>query len=222
MSTLQALATIALQSGVHTCLLQALLQQMLPAVQAPLQGTSAHRPVLASQVLKYGQKPPVCTPGLRCTVESRSWRRSGRRRRAQCTCRLAPGRTCRRRRPGRLARCTGRWRKSVGRRGSCRKGSPTRTHCQTRQGSRGGRSRWCRTTFVRAWPTPPSAKRRWFASRRETRHRAFWEAPGADSTQAISIRLPVSLLDRIQAEAHRRDVPYPSLIKVWLTERVQR
>jgi len=76
----------------------------------------------------------------------------------------------------------------------------------------------------------------------EAAERAFWEGPDADSTrhvdwsqavpttfaelrpstQAISIRLPVSLLERIKAEAHRRDVPYQSLIKVWLAEKVDR
>lgn len=40
------------------------------------------------------------------------------------------------------------------------------------------------------------------------------------STTAISIRLPVSLLERIKVEANRRDVPYQSLIKTWLTEKV--
>jgi predicted DNA binding CopG/RHH family protein len=42
------------------------------------------------------------------------------------------------------------------------------------------------------------------------------------STQSISIRLPVSLLEQIKIEANRRDVPYQSLIKVWLAEKVQR
>lgn len=40
------------------------------------------------------------------------------------------------------------------------------------------------------------------------------------STQAISIRLPVSLLEQIKIEANKRDVPYQSLIKVWLAEKV--
>ena len=40
------------------------------------------------------------------------------------------------------------------------------------------------------------------------------------STQAISLRLPVSLLERIRIEAHKRDVPYQSLIKTWLSEKV--
>jgi predicted DNA binding CopG/RHH family protein len=41
------------------------------------------------------------------------------------------------------------------------------------------------------------------------------------STQAISLRLPVSLLEQIKVEANRRDVPYQSLIKVWLAERAE-
>jgi predicted DNA binding CopG/RHH family protein len=39
------------------------------------------------------------------------------------------------------------------------------------------------------------------------------------STQAISIRLPISLLERIKVEANKRDVPYQSLIKIWLSEK---
>ena len=41
------------------------------------------------------------------------------------------------------------------------------------------------------------------------------------STQSISIRLPVSLLEQIKIEANKRDVPYQSLIKVWLAEKVR-
>jgi predicted DNA binding CopG/RHH family protein len=40
------------------------------------------------------------------------------------------------------------------------------------------------------------------------------------STKAISLRLPVDLLERIKTAANRRDVPYQSLIKVWLAEKV--
>ena len=40
------------------------------------------------------------------------------------------------------------------------------------------------------------------------------------STKAISLRLPVSLLERIKIAANQRDVPYQSLIKVWLAEKV--
>ena len=41
------------------------------------------------------------------------------------------------------------------------------------------------------------------------------------STQAISLRLPLSLLEQIKIEANRRDVPYQSLIKVWLAEKAE-
>jgi predicted DNA binding CopG/RHH family protein len=40
------------------------------------------------------------------------------------------------------------------------------------------------------------------------------------STQSISLRLPQGLLDRIKIAANKRDVPYQSLIKVWLAEKV--
>ena len=40
------------------------------------------------------------------------------------------------------------------------------------------------------------------------------------STTAISLRLPVSLLEGIKIAANKRDVPYQSLIKMWLSEKV--
>ncbi|MDT8377167.1 MAG: BrnA antitoxin family protein [Mariprofundaceae bacterium] len=42
------------------------------------------------------------------------------------------------------------------------------------------------------------------------------------STRAISIRMPQAMLEKIKVEANRRDVPYQSLIKVWLSERLDR
>ena len=72
----------------------------------------------------------------------------------------------------------------------------------------------------------------------EEEERAYWErADSADhvdwsrakplrlpnlqpSTTAISLRLPVGLLDDIKIAAHKRDVPYQSLIKIWLSEKV--
>ncbi len=72
----------------------------------------------------------------------------------------------------------------------------------------------------------------------EAEEQAFWESHDAadymdlskaervrfpnlkPSTKAISLRLPVSLLERIKVEANKRDVPYQSLIKVWLAEKV--
>jgi predicted DNA binding CopG/RHH family protein len=73
--------------------------------------------------------------------------------------------------------------------------------------------------------------------RSEAEERRFWEShdstPHVDwaqakaarfpnlkpSTKSISLRLPVALLERIKVEANRRDVPYQSLIKVWLNEK---
>jgi predicted DNA binding CopG/RHH family protein len=41
------------------------------------------------------------------------------------------------------------------------------------------------------------------------------------STQTISLRLPQHLLDSIKTAANARDVPYQSLIKVWLQEKLE-
>ena len=40
------------------------------------------------------------------------------------------------------------------------------------------------------------------------------------SNRSISLRLPLDLLERIKIAANKRDVPYQSLIKVWLAEKV--
>ena len=40
------------------------------------------------------------------------------------------------------------------------------------------------------------------------------------TTKTISLRLPQHLLDSIKTAANSRDVPYQSLIKVWLQEKV--
>jgi predicted DNA binding CopG/RHH family protein len=42
------------------------------------------------------------------------------------------------------------------------------------------------------------------------------------TTTAISLRLPAGLLDRIKIAANKRDMPYQSLIKAWLAEKVER
>lgn len=41
------------------------------------------------------------------------------------------------------------------------------------------------------------------------------------TTKTISLRLPQHLLDSIKAAANARDVPYQSLIKIWLQEKAQ-
>lgn len=73
--------------------------------------------------------------------------------------------------------------------------------------------------------------------RNETEEREFWETHVSTdyidwskaervrlpnlkpSTKSISLRLPVSLLERIKVAANKRDVPYQSLIKAWLAEK---
>jgi len=79
-------------------------------------------------------------------------------------------------------------------------------------------------------PVPPFAT--------EAEERQFWEThdstdyvdwtkaqrvrlPNLKPTSAaISLRLPVPLLERIKIAANKRDVPYQSLIKTWLAEKI--
>jgi len=76
--------------------------------------------------------------------------------------------------------------------------------------------------------------------RSEAEERSFWEthdtSPFVDwrkasvavfpnlkpSTETISLRLPAALLAELKALANKRDVPYQSLLKVFLAERVDR
>ena len=75
----------------------------------------------------------------------------------------------------------------------------------------------------------------------EAAERTFWEAKDRNSTEfldwnkaqrtllpnlkpstkTISLRLPQHLLDGLKAAANSRDVPYQSLIKVWLQEKLR-
>ena len=75
-----------------------------------------------------------------------------------------------------------------------------------------------------------------FAS--EAEERAFWEANDTTdyvdwskaqrvrmpnlkpSSTSISLRLPIGLLEEIKIAANKRDVPYQSLIKTWLAEKL--
>ena len=77
------------------------------------------------------------------------------------------------------------------------------------------------------------------ALRSEEEERAFWEKEdSADhvdwseahralfpnlkpSTTSISIRLSSAALMRIKQEANKRDIPYQSLIKLWLNEKLE-
>ena len=76
------------------------------------------------------------------------------------------------------------------------------------------------------------------AFKNDAEERAFWESHDSTdyvdwsraervrlpnlkpTTKAISLRLPLDLLERIKMAANKRDVPYQSLIKVWLSEKV--
>jgi predicted DNA binding CopG/RHH family protein len=42
------------------------------------------------------------------------------------------------------------------------------------------------------------------------------------STMAISIRLPISMLEDLKSLANSQDVPYQSLMKLYLAERIKR
>lgn len=42
------------------------------------------------------------------------------------------------------------------------------------------------------------------------------------STKTISLRLPESILDELKIIAHKNDVPYQSLIKIFLKERIDK
>ena len=73
----------------------------------------------------------------------------------------------------------------------------------------------------------------------ESQERAFWEKHDSGdyvdwskarkavfpnlkpSTRTISLRLPEALLNDLKTQANRQDVPYQSLLKVYLAERVQ-
>ena len=72
----------------------------------------------------------------------------------------------------------------------------------------------------------------------EAQERAYWESHDSTlhldwakaqkvrlpnlkpTTKTISLRLPQHLLDSLKVAANTRDVPYQSLIKVWLQEKL--
>lgn len=76
------------------------------------------------------------------------------------------------------------------------------------------------------------------AFKSEAAERAFWEKTDSTgyvdwpkakrasfpnlkpTTQSISLRLPLHMLERIKVKANARDVPYQSLIKIWLEEKL--
>ena len=72
----------------------------------------------------------------------------------------------------------------------------------------------------------------------EAEERAYWESHDSTdhvdwrkaervrfanlkpTSKSISLRLPLDLLEQIKVAANKRDVPYQSLIKIWLAEKV--
>ncbi len=42
------------------------------------------------------------------------------------------------------------------------------------------------------------------------------------TTESISLRLPIAMLEELKALANQKDVPYQSLMKVYLAERIAR
>ena len=76
------------------------------------------------------------------------------------------------------------------------------------------------------------------AFRNEAEERQFWETHGSSDyldwsdarltrfanlkpSTVSMLRLPLILLERIKIAANKRDMPYQSLIKAWLAEKVE-
>jgi hypothetical protein len=61
-------------------------------------------------------------------------------------------------------------------------------------------------------------------------HRGYWDAvestdevieqPRVRVTKPVNLRLPVDLIDGLRREAELRDLPYQTLIRMWLRERL--
>jgi len=71
----------------------------------------------------------------------------------------------------------------------------------------------------------PADEARWWDE-----HRDYWETvDGTDEriepthvrrTKPINLRLPIDMIDRLKTEGERRSVPYQTLIRMWLKERL--
>ena len=76
--------------------------------------------------------------------------------------------------------------------------------------------------------TSEAAERAYWESHDSTEHLDWSKAKPATlsklkpSTKTISLRLPQHLLESIKVAANSRDVPYQSLIKVWLQEKLHK
>jgi predicted DNA binding CopG/RHH family protein len=71
----------------------------------------------------------------------------------------------------------------------------------------------------------PAAEARWWDE-----HRDYWDTgetpderidpPLVRRTKPVNLRLPVEMINRLKGEAARRELPYQTLIRVWLKERL--
>lgn len=71
----------------------------------------------------------------------------------------------------------------------------------------------------------PQDEARWW-----NQHRGYWdtvetadeviEPPRVRVTKTVNLRLPVELIDGLRRAAERRDLPYQTLIRMWLRERL--
>jgi predicted DNA binding CopG/RHH family protein len=88
-------------------------------------------------------------------------------------------------------------------------------------------------------PEMPTMKKHILTFKSETEERHFWQTHDSSdyvdwstatevimpklrpSTRSISIRLPEAMVDELKVLANKRDVPYQSLLKVFLSERIE-
>jgi hypothetical protein len=71
----------------------------------------------------------------------------------------------------------------------------------------------------------PDEEARWWDE-----HRDYWDAvPGEDErvgplpvrrTKPVNLRLPIDMIDALKQEAARRSLPYQTLMRMWLRERL--
>ena len=72
----------------------------------------------------------------------------------------------------------------------------------------------------------PAEEARWWDE-----HRDYWDTvEGSDErvdpapvrrTKPVTLRLPVDMIDRLKHDAAKRSLPYQTLIRMWLQERLE-
>ena len=71
----------------------------------------------------------------------------------------------------------------------------------------------------------PAEEARWWDE-----HRDYWDTVGTQDervdqapvrrTKPVNLRLPVDMIDQLKREAARRAIPYQTLMRMWLKERL--